>query len=126
MDKATCIAIEREMIEALKPIAAKYGLEPVNNGGKYTFDRYTPNLSFVTKDESGALNTREFETLKMLYPEIAGKSFYVTGKGYVTPIGWRPRASKYPVLARYPDGKIYGLPQSRIKEWFTPDRVAAA
>lgn len=126
MDRATCTAIERDMIEALKPIAAKYGLEPVSNGGKYSLDRYTPNLSFVTKDESGALNTAEFAALKRRYPSIAGKSFYVPGKGYVSPIGYRPRATKYPVLAKYPDGKVYAIPESYVANWFTPEREAAA
>lgn len=126
MDRATYLAIEREMIAALEPIAEKYGMKVVGGGGTFTPVNYKPKIEFVTKDESGALNTAEFRMLKLRYPEMAGKTFYVAGKGYVQPIGYRPKAPKYPFLARYPDGKVYGIPMSSALAWFTPEREAAA
>lgn len=124
MDKQTAIAVEKEMMAALKPVASKFGLDVVGSGGKYGAEGFSPKIRFVTKSADGEPNTPEYLALKAMYPKIAGKTFYVAGRGYVTPIGWRHRAPKFPLLARFADGKTYALTSAFLKH-FTEDRLSA-
>lgn len=119
MDKATCAVIEREMHAALAPIAAKYGAKVTGGGGKYDHHSFTPKLSFVKVAADGQVMTAEFRALKAYYPNIAGKTFNVRTKGHVTVIGYNSKAHQYPLLVRYPNGKVFKLPLTAL-DWFQP------
>ena len=116
--------LNREAQDALEEVARRHGLAVKPAGGTYDATGLNATLKFMFSDVTtdGQPMTPEFIALRDKYPEIAGYTFYVPGKGYVKPIGFKSRAKKYPLLyENLSTGEIYKTGMLFLKEC-TPER----
>jgi hypothetical protein len=116
--------INREAQTALEAVARKHGLAVQPQGGSCDAEGLSATLKFMFTDVTtdGQPMTPEFVALRYKYPEIAGYTFYVPGKGYVKPIGFNSRAKKYPYIYKMcSTGEVY-----KTSKWIidacTPER----
>lgn len=114
-DNKNVSKVLEECRTALEPIAEKYGLVLDDKGRSYRREALPVMFQFLVeeRDESGKVLTavaKDFVNTAPLHglrPEDLGRQFE-TGKGRYEICGMKPRARKYPVLARkLGDGKTY-------------------
>lgn len=110
-----------EAEKALSDIAKKYNVDIKAGKIKYTNNSFNLDLQINKKEIDGkSFEQVEFEKYCSLYgfrPEDYNKTFTMQGKQFSI-CGFKPRASKMPVLAKSNDGKIYKFGQE-IKRLIT-------
>lgn len=121
MDKQTARRLGDELNEAVRAVAAKYGMEAQPQGGTYTESglRYKVQLNEVVLNDAG-VNTAspeavEYDRYAHLWPyeikdEVGVGDTVQTSRGDAVIVGLNTRARTMPLLVRYPDGKRYKMP----------------
>lgn len=111
--------MERDINEALKPIAEKYGVVMNAGGGSFEPTNARLHLSIATKGKGGSVNTREAEDFKRnafrygLKPEDLGREFTEGGHTYKI-VGCKPKSYQYPILCVRDGSKTYKMPADRV------------
>lgn len=100
----------KETEEALAKLAEKYGATVKAGKIKYTSNSFNLDLQVAKKDIGGkSFEQIEFEKYCVFYglkPEHYNKEVTYNGDKYNI-VGFKPQASKYPVIAKCEDGKRY-------------------
>lgn len=110
--------INSEIDNALKSIAKKYGVNINLKNTRFSTDNYSTKIEVATVGQNGVTMTKEaidfgrYKNIKGIRFDL-GFSFERDGKTF-TVTGYKPRSSKYPVLASCTDGKTYKLPVSLV------------
>lgn len=108
--------IDKDVLEALKAVAEKHGLDISVVSGSFSSAAYKCRLSFAVKGANGipADFARNAERLG-LDPNCYGKTFTTFRGGTFRITGLNLRRRKYPVSAeRTTDGKSYKFPVSQV------------
>lgn len=119
-DRGILSAIDADVIEALKPVAEKYGIDISKGRGTFSNTNFTMKIEMsVVGDDGNAVTkeVRDYQSYAHLYdlsPEWLGKTFMNNGREFKI-CGLSMKAKKYPVLAEC-DGDTYK---------FTPAAVIA-
>lgn len=117
--RAQAITLGNEIDAAVSAICEKYGMAKGRTSGKYgdTY-KYSVELTEVALNESGVnLASKEATDFVAMVPmlgwatkeaaqEAIGSTFTSAGREF-TFLGYKPRSTKRPVLAKGPDGKNY-------------------
>lgn len=92
--------IREESIVALQEVAKRHGLtvQASTKSANYTPSNVDLPFLFAKTSDDGEVITKEFEALNSLYPDYAGKKFYVPNEGYVKVTGYRVKARKRPLM----------------------------
>lgn len=116
MTRATIELIDADIKAALEPLAEKFGIDVNVRGGTFNNDNFTAKVTFSVISEDGQVMTKEAKAFKdYAFRHGIDKDALFTvfghkGKLYEI-IGFSPRASKYPVLAKsLRDGDTYKFP----------------
>jgi hypothetical protein len=114
--------INDEMEQAMKAVAAKYGLEIKIGNTRFSGSNASSKFEMMTISESGDVITKEaidfnrYKNYKGIEANL-GDSFQYQGNTY-TIIGYKPRSNKYPILAKCSeDGKTYKLPINLVNRY---------
>lgn len=108
-----------EVKQALAPIAKRYGGH-IKLGNSY---RYSPtNCTFTVQLIKGSGDSKPLEQVEFemycgmfgLTKDDYGRKFAFGGEQY-TLCGFKPKAPKYPILARSKAGKLYKFPEDVLK-----------
>ena len=113
--------LEKEVLDALQGVAAKYNLTVRSAGGNFTLTELLQKLSWSVSDPA-ALETQErsdFRILAPLYgltPDAYGKTFTASsGKEYAL-IGFETKRRTYPFRCRaVKDGEVRLFGEAAIK-----------
>jgi hypothetical protein len=105
----------------LESIAAQMGLEVVRaRSGKYSETEFTVSYTFRTMSTLTPGMPADFPTKAMragLPADSWGKTFIFNSRGIRTPFtisDIKPRNTKYPILARNPEGKNYKFSVAQV------------
>jgi hypothetical protein len=117
-DKATLRSLEREAVELLAPLTAKYGIKCAFVGGKFHESQATLKFQMSLPSADGTSpegeRFKKFAHLYALRPEMLGKTFTSHGATY-TVYGLKSgRATLYPVLCKRSDGRTFKFPVDTI------------
>ena len=114
-NKVNLRQINNEMEEAMKSIAAKYGLEIKMGNTRFSGRNATLKFEMMTVSEGGQVMSKEaidfnrYKNYKGIQANL-GDSFEYEGETY-TIVGYKARSSKYPILVESArDGKRYKFP----------------
>ena len=125
LNKKEFQAFRMEVEQALKSIAEKYDANIKAGKIKYDNSSFALELNVHKKEVDGeSFEKAEFKKYAFLYgfePEDYGKTFVSNGKSF-TLYGFKPKATKMPVLARSDDGKNYKF-GTQVKILITPSNV---
>lgn len=123
--RATAIAIQSEIKDALAPILAKYGLAVTKQKAKFDAGSFSVSISTaLTAAEDGALFNPNAPECKayVMYAEMEGLPADGLGSTFIfrgvrhTILGYNPRAPKFAILAKSErDGKTYRFPVATVK-----------
>jgi hypothetical protein len=121
MDRDLARNISAEMMEALKAVATKHGVEFRNKGGSLTSSNVTFRIEAAIVGATGVAETRErsdyplYCQMYSLKAEWLDGTFTYAGNDY-TIVGLNTRKHKNPVLVkRNKDGKSFVFPATTIK-----------
>lgn len=124
--KNTCVLLSTAIEEALKGVAAEYGLQIKTGSGQFDRDSYELKLQIGTRNEDGTVNTRESGEFKLfcrrynLSANDLGRTFTHKGRVY-TVIGLKSQNVRYPILVEDKDGHGFKFPQAPIVKALHPD-----
>jgi len=114
-DRSNLRQINSEIEQAMKEVAAKYGLEVKIGNTRFSSSNASSKFELMTISQSGEVMTKEaldfnrYKSYKGIRANL-GDSFQLDGKTY-TIAGYKARSHKYPILAKCTeDGKTYKLP----------------
>lgn len=120
LNRATLRAISTDAEAALASVAKKHGVQIDVGGIRYNADHATMKVEIAAIASDGTAKTKEatdFERYADSYGLKAsdlGREFNYLGDTF-TLIGAKPRSTKYPLLAKRSDGKVYKLPLNVVK-----------
>lgn len=120
-ERATCKALQADVIEALKSVATKHGIQFAYKGGSFNPSNFTFRIEAAVVGAGGVVETREHKDFVMYAPlyqlkaEWLDKTFDHSGDTF-TIIGFSTRKRKNPVLCKSKNtGKTYVFATSLIK-----------
>ena len=124
IDRKLLQEIREPIIEALKPVAEKYGISIDAGGGQYAGEYGTLKLEFATISESGEVVTKEASAyreyagkwgdLSEFDPDWLNKEFDYAGS-MMKLTGFRTKARKNDIeLVRLSDGKTLVAPHEHV------------
>ena len=121
-DRANIRQINAEIQRALSSIANKYGVEINLKNTRFTTSNYSTKIEVATVGNNGVTMTKEaidfnrYKNIKGINADL-GDAFNYQGDIF-TITGYKPRSSKYPVLAVSNDtGKTYKFPISLVNRY---------
>ncbi len=125
IDRSTCKEISADMLEALKAVALKHGVQFTYKSGNYSSSSATFRIEAAIVGDGGIAETADRRTFKQcarlfdLKEEWLDMSFR-HGTDTFTIIGLNTRKSKNPVLAKSAlNGKTYIFPTNTVKALMT-------
>ena len=108
----------QDVEQALQEVGQRYGIEIKAGHITYGETKFTLKLEAHKPEVNGkSFEQAEFEKYCLLYglsKEDYNKQFVLEGKVF-TIFGFKPKASKYPILARCENGKTYKFSASSIR-----------
>lgn len=134
MTRTVAKAIHSDITEALKEIAAKYGLESTGSKVTWTDSDFKVSAKFNILDPSTGskqITSTMAHQAKILLinagmeevPEtVIGKEVYIRGIGFSKIVDVKPNRPKYPFVVECPKGR-YKVSAMDVKDGF--DRVVA-
>jgi hypothetical protein len=132
MDRPLAHSISADMMEALKAVALKHGVEFRNKGGSLSSTNVTFRIEAAVVGATGVAETRErsdfprYCHMYNLKKEWLDATFNHMGTEY-TITGLNTRKHKNPVLVkRNKDGKGFIFPDTTIKMIMEAKEIAAA
>lgn len=94
--------LRADILTALKPIMAEYGLDVDINGGSFDDENYKPKLVITVAGGAEKAGRKDWEAYCVLYQlpkDACGKVITLSGKQYQL-TGIKARASKLPITGR--------------------------
>jgi hypothetical protein len=119
MDRQKTKRIADAVIVALATVAAEFECEVDYKGGKYSDNAATLKIEFAERAADGTVMTQmatDFQNYALsvgLKPDDLGASFERNGTSYKI-VGFKPRATKMPVICETPEGKRYKLREADV------------
>jgi thiol-disulfide isomerase/thioredoxin len=111
-------SFRKETEEALQKVAQKYNVNIKSGKIKYTDNSFNLDLLVSKKDIGGkTFEQVEFEKYCLMYglkPEDYRKQFIMNGDVFII-TGFKPRATKMPIIAVTPEGKSYKFGEDTVK-----------
>lgn len=120
MDRTKTRLIAEAAEKALADVAAQFDCEVKYKGGTYDTLNTVIKFEFAEKDESGVTMTKEatdFQRYASRYgmtAEDLGETV-VSGVEKLTIVGCKPRSTKYPILVRKEDGRVFKYQAETIR-----------
>jgi len=120
IDRNVARLLGEELEKAAQEIAKRYGLQVKGAGGSYMAGSFTAKTEFAVIGENGIAETKDVEAFRLLASsfglaaEDLGRTFVKDGKKH-TICGLRPKADRFPILARREDGKTFKFPAATVK-----------
>lgn len=121
MERSNVRLLSEEMMEALKAVALKHGVQFTYKGGRFNSSNCTFKVEASVVNASGTAETAERTAYKLqaqyfqLQPDWLDKTFSFGGEDY-TIIGLNTKAYKSPVLAKcVRNGKTYKFKADHVK-----------
>lgn len=118
LSKKEFAAFRQDVEQALQELTKKYDVNIKAGNIKYDSNSFNLDLQMTKKDIGGkTFEQVEFEKYCRLYgfkPEDYKKQFNMNGKTF-TLTGFKPRATKMPVIAISQDGKGYKFGEETVK-----------
>lgn len=121
IDRNACKQLSADMLEALKAVALKHGVQFSYKGGNFSSSSANFRIEAAVVGDGGVAETadrrcfKQYASLFDLKPEWLDKSF-VHGNDTFTIIGLNTRKSKNPVLGKSANnGKTYIFPANTVK-----------
>lgn len=114
MDRQKTKRLADAVIVALATVAAEFECEVDYKGGKYSDNAATLKIEFAERAADGTVMTQmatDFQTHAAfvgLKPDDLGATFERNGHTYKI-VGFKPRATKMPVICERPNGSRYKL-----------------
>lgn len=136
LDRSTAGEISKDVMEALKAVALKHGVQFTQKGGSFSPTSLTLRIEAAVIGDGGVAETRERKAFSMwagnyqLKPEWLDQTF-ASGTHTYKITGLATRKSKNPILCqRLDDNKTYIFPADIVKlrmeaQTKTPTTVAA-
>ena len=122
LNKNQFAEFRKESEKALQELAEKYNVNIIAGKIKYTEDSFNLDLQVAKKEIDGkSFEQSEFEKNCFMYglsPKDYKKEISYGGNSY-TITGFKPRSTKYPILAKRDDGKVYKLPLEIVRTLLT-------
>lgn len=129
IDRLSLLLFQREALKLLAPLAAECGVTLSDAGG--SFDSSEGTVKFRIRVDGVDPKQKEKDAWKQyaslfgFAPEDLGRAFVSNGIAYVIE-GLAPSRSKYPVVARRTDGKLFKFSASTVKFGLAAAPVARA
>ena len=117
---ASLAILRADITAALATVAKTHGITIATGRCTYTGQTATFKLDIGTISGDGVAVTKEAESFTRnavifgLLPEDLGKSFVSGGLSFVV-AGLKPASTKYPILARREDGKVFKFGEDTVK-----------
>jgi hypothetical protein len=111
-NRARCREIRDALDEAVQPLGKRLGVTIRLGGATFTSGNIRFKLEVFGDANVGNPEAEDFRVYCSRYGlqvEDLNKSFAWAGKQYVL-IGCKPRSSRFPLLGRSPDGKVFKFP----------------
>ena len=111
-DRARCREIRDALDEVVQPLAQRLGLTIRLGSASFTSGTIRFKLEVIEDAETGSPEAEDFRIYCSRYGlevEDLNKPFTWGGKQYVL-IGCKPRSTRFPLLGRSPDGKVFKFP----------------
>ena len=119
-DPVAVSTITDDIIDALKPLAAKYGLAVSRGPASYTANSLHVKIEIATVSDDGVANTREREDFKLaagrygLEPGDLGSTIIISGVSMAI-VGLRRKARTHQILCRRTgDGGLTACPAVEV------------
>lgn len=117
INRATANKLHAEMTSAMREVAARYGLEVKEHGGRFSATEYSTKYTMVATPKGKSAAQVEFEThcrMYMLKPEHFGATFTdLSGKKFKV-VGCRPKARKNTIVVENTAGKRWVMPHKTV------------
>lgn len=106
--------IRKQMENALSPIEQQFGITITIGNMRYSTSEFKTSITGIVNNENGeSINPQEkaYQQAQVFNSKMKnlGEKIKVSGKIY-TICGWKPRASKYPLIAKTKTGAEYIFP----------------
>lgn len=111
-DRARCREIREALDGNLQPLSKRLGLAIRVGSATFTSNNIRFKLEVFANGEAGSPEADAFRIYCSRYglqPEDLNKPFNWGGKQYVL-TGCKPRSTRFPLLGRSPDGKVFKFP----------------
>jgi hypothetical protein len=111
-DRTRCRQVGTALDEALKPLGERLGLTIRLGSASFTSGNIRFQLNVFEDAITGSPEAEDFRICCSHYglqAEDLNKTFTWGGKQYVL-VGCKPRATRFPLLGRGTDGKMYKFP----------------
>ena len=111
-DRVRCREIHDSLDEALQAVGKRLGVTVRLGGATFTSRNIRFKLEIFENADTDSPEAEDFHTYCARYglqPEDLGKTFTWGGKQYVL-VGCKPRSTRFPLLGRDPDGKVFKFP----------------
>ncbi len=111
-DRARCREIREALDGAVQPLAQRLGLAMRIGSATFTPGNIRFKLEIFADSETGSPEAEDFRLYCSRYgleAEDLNKAFDWGGKQFVL-IGCKPRSSRFPLLARGADGRVFKFP----------------
>jgi len=122
IDRQSAKALSLDMMEALKAVATKHGVQFRDKGGSFTPNNVTFRIEAAVIGATGVAETKErteyprYCQMYGLKAEWLDQSFTSAGGESYTIVGLNTRKHKNPILCkRVSDGKIYVFSAEAVK-----------
>ena len=111
-DRPRCREIRDALDEVIQPLSQRLGLTIRLGTASFTSNNIRFKLEVFEDSETGTPEADAFRVYCSRYglqPEDLNKPFAWGGKQYAL-IGCKPRSTRFPLLGRGPDGKVFKFP----------------
>ncbi|MGA2067061.1 MAG: hypothetical protein ABSG86_18935 [Thermoguttaceae bacterium] len=111
-DRARCREIHDILDQALRPVGERLGMIVRLGSARFTADNICFKLDVFENARTGSPEAADFPFYCIRYglePEDLGKTFTWGGKQYEL-IGCKPRSTRFPLLGRNLEGKVFKFP----------------
>ena len=115
MDKATAVAVQKELMDAMTEVLAKRNMKVAFKGGTFNGDAVMMKFEVMSKDGPSPRESafRAYASSYGLSPDDLGKTFRSNGKTFKI-TGLEPKKYKRPIVADC-DGKSFVFPAEDVK-----------
>lgn len=122
MDRATAAMLSAEIMEALAPLAAKYGVVMGRGNGTYSGVEFKMPIVVKVKGD-GPISLADLHDIPVQYRALVGHT-YKSHDGDYTFVGWKRKARTRPAILER-GGKRYVFAESVMTRLHAPDPVEA-
>jgi hypothetical protein len=101
INRSTARDIMNDVRAALESVAKKHNTTLGNINASYEMNGVRISVQFNALSDGGESLSREYQTLKRLYPVLAGETFFVMWQGKSMQVqftGYNSNAPTYPIL----------------------------